>query len=414
MTERRLELVVERRSAGHAIVADVLVDGRGGEPLDRPAISLSRGRIVSVEERTTRWRPPDEFEILDVEGCSVLPGLIDAHVHLAFSGHTEPEISSFVASADEADVLSAMRCNGEEALRAGVTTLRDCGAPGRTAITMRDTGGGRAAAMPRLLVSGTPITTTEGHCHWMGLVADTADELRAAVGALIDAGVDFVKVMATGGMMTPGSNPYAAQYSQGELEVVVTEAHARGRRVAAHVLCADGLRNAVGARVDTVEHCWTITGARQDYDAALAVPMARAGVFGSVTAHGALRSLLRVGDLDELRRRLDAHRRFREAGVRMVVHSDAGTPGTAFGDFALSVEVFMHGLGTTVSEAITAATSIPAEALGIDSEVGTIEAGKRADLLIVEGDLPADVQALRRVRHVIVDGTPLDEVHRSS
>jgi imidazolonepropionase-like amidohydrolase len=209
-------------------------------------------------------------------------------------------------------------------------------------------------------------------------------------------------------MMTPGSDPYTAQYSQRELEALVAEAHGLDRRVAAHVLCAKGLRYAVAAGIDTIEHGWTITGARQDLDDELAVRMIAAGAIGSVTAHHALRALLREGDLEELRRRLAGHRRFRDAGVRLVVHSDAGTPGTAFGDFAESVEVFALGLDATIGEAIAAATSTAAAALGIEADTGTIAPGMRADLLAVEGDLREDGRALRHVARVIRDGRTVE------
>jgi imidazolonepropionase-like amidohydrolase len=238
----------------------------------------------------------------------------------------------------------------------------------------------------------------------MGLVAHGPEELRAAVRELVDEDVDFVKVMATGGMLTVGSDPYTAQYSESELAALVEEAHGRGRRVAAHVLCAAGLRAALGAGVDTVEHGWTITGRPQDRDDALTADIVAAGTFMSVTAHTALRTLLEEGDLAELRRRLDAHRRLRQAGATVLVHSDAGTPGTTFGEFALSVEAFARGLGTTPAEAIEAATSIPAAALGLEHEIGSVEAGRRADLLVLRGDVSSDLRALREVERVFQDG----------
>jgi imidazolonepropionase-like amidohydrolase len=238
----------------------------------------------------------------------------------------------------------------------------------------------------------------------MGLVGQEIEGVRAAVRELVEEGVDFVKVMATGGMLTPGSDPYLPQYDQRELDALVAEAHMLDRRVAAHVLCAAGLRRCLAAGVDTIEHGWTITGKRQDIDDELAVVMARSGTIGSLTAHHALRTLLREGEIDDLRNRLAGHRRFRERGVRLLVHSDAGTPGTVFGDFAESVEVYRVGLESTTSEALAAATSTAAEALGIASETGTIAPGYRADLLVVDGDLRDDPRALRRVRRVIRDG----------
>jgi imidazolonepropionase-like amidohydrolase len=394
----------------HAVTADVLFDGRGGEPFERPVVTFVADRITSVERRTSRWRPPEETRIHDLEGCSLLPGLIDTHVHLALAGNSAAEQIAFVRSASEEELLARMRLHAEEALRAGQTTLRECGAPGGTALVARRACESGEWLGPRLLVAGRPITTRTGHCHWMGLVAEGSDEVRAAVRELVDEGVDFVKVMATGGMMTPGSDPYRPQYSQVELDALVREAHRFSRRVAAHVLCAAGFRLALNAGVDTIEHGWTITGRRQDIDDELALRMVRDGAIGSVTAHHALRMLLRDGDVGELRNRLAGHGRFRQRGVRLVVHSDAGTPGTAFGAFAESVEVYRVGIGTSLSEAIAAATSTAAVALGIESETGAVEPGLRADLLAVEGDLREDPLALRRVRRVIRGGRSLVEL----
>ncbi len=386
----------------YAIVADVLFDGSGREPLERIVVTISGDRIASVDTK-----PPRSVPVLDLGGCTLLPGLIDTHVHLALTGTTVAEVIAFAGSASERELLEVMRTNAEEALRAGLTTLRDCGAPGQSAFAARAATERGAWLAPRLLVCGRPITTATGHCNWMGLVAQGNEELCAAARELVEEGVDFIKVMATGGMLTVESDPYSPQYSRDELGVLVAEAHGLGRRVAAHVLSAEGFRRALAAGVDTIEHGWTITGRPQDIDYDLAPEMTRTGAIGSVTAHHALRTLLTDGDITELRRRLAGHRRFRAAGVRLVVHSDAGTPGTRFGDFAESVAVFVHGLDASVTDAVAAATSAAAAALGIEHETGMVAAGLRADLLAVEGDLRDDVWVLRNVKHVIRGGRSL-------
>lgn len=386
------------------LIADVLFDGDGGEPVPRPAITLREGRIETVVARAAGWRPPDDLELVDCEGASVAPGLIDTHVHLAFEGATSDEIVAFAGSAGPDELRAAMCRHAAEALRAGVTTVRDCGAPGRSSIELRDLLAAGAVPGPSLVACGRPITTPTGHCHWMGVHAQTAPELCAAVRELVTDGADAVKVMVTGGMMTAGSDPYVPQYAAEELTAAVAEAHAHGRRVAGHVLCAAGLRVALAAGVDTVEHGYTITGGRQDDDPALAAAMAAAGTFGSVTAHWALRALVEAGKVDELRRRLAPHRGMYAAGVRMVAHSDAGTPRTRFDEFALSVEAFREGMDVSVSRAIQAASATAAEALGLAGEVGRVAPRLRADLLVADGDLRTDPRALRRVRRVIQGG----------
>ncbi len=205
---------------------------------------------------------------------------------------------------------------------------------------------------------------------------NTREELVAAVERLAAAGVDCVKVMATGGMMTPSSNPYVAQYTTEQLAAAVDRAHRLGLRVAAHALCTAGVRVAAAAGVDTLEHGWTITGRRQDYEPEVAAEVARSGMFGSVTAHDALRTLLPDtvsgvgGDVDEIRRRLIPHRALAAAGVPMVVHSDAGPGPTRFDDLAASIRAYAVGMDVSVVAAIRAATGSPRRRSGLSASSG--------------------------------------------
>ena len=384
------------------IVADVLLDGESAEPVTTPVVEVVDGVIRAVG--TSHRSVPRSGRVLDYRGCSLAPGLIDSHAHLALRPDLPaPDAIAFVQHGATADVVATMRTSARAALASGITMIRDCGSPGRTAMLLRDEPD-PAGHLPRLIVSGRPVTTQRGHCHWMGLIAGSAAELRSAVRDLHRDGADFVKVMATGGMMTPGSDPYAAQYSAEALGQLVTEAHARGMRVAAHALSAEGILAAVEAGVDTIEHFATITSARQDYDLSLAAAIQAAGIVVGVTAHHSLRELLISDDLQQIRARLAPHRALREAGVRMVVHSDAGTPGTRFEDFAQSVEIFMHGMQVPVPAAIAAATGDAATALGIDQNTGTVRPGKQADLIIVDGPLDRDIRSLRRPVAVIKGG----------
>ena len=236
-------------------------------------------------------------------------------------------------------------------------------------------------AFPRVLAAGRPLTTPLGHCHWMGLTAETAEELRAGVRELVDEGVDLVKVMASGGMMTASSDPYAAQYTAEQLAGLVAEARRHGRRVAAHALSAAGVRAAVAAPGGHARALRHHDRRHQDYDPSLAPAIAAAGIVVGVTAHRPLRALLAAGDLDAIHARLAPHRHLRAAGVALTVHSDAGTPGSRFDALAESVEIFRHGLETTTEEAVQAATGTAARALGIEADSGLVAPGYRADLL---------------------------------
>lgn len=390
-----------------AFVASRVVDGTGAPALTDTTVVVEDGKIADVFE-SARESALSGCHVIRLDGCTLLPGLIDPHVHLTFSpdlaedGSVEADLAS---TSSEQLTLRALR-NARLALSGGVTTMRDLGGPGLTTLRLRDAIAAGEVVGPRLLVAGEPITTTAGHGYFFGTCADSVDEVRKAVRRLCEEGVDVIKVMVTGGMMTPGSNFRAPQFSDEELRVIVEEAHRLGRRVAGHILCSAGVRAAIKAGFDTIEHGWTITGKTQDYESGLAELIAERGIFGSVTAQRDLRRLLphRSNDLEELIGRLGPHRELVRAGVSMVVHSDAGPPGTRFERFAESVEVFMRGLGVTVEAAIRAATGTAAEALGIDDRVGTIAAGKDADLLVVDGDVTTGIDALRRVRLVTIAG----------
>jgi imidazolonepropionase-like amidohydrolase len=242
----------------------------------------------------------------------------------------------------------------------------------------------------------------------MSLRADTPYELVARVRQLADLGVDWVKVMESGGMSSPGTDPYQPQYPLAALGPAVAEAHRLGLRVAAHALCAAAVRVAIRAGIDTLEHGWTISGDRQDFEPEIAVELAASRIPGSVTAHDTLRNLLpegdRAGDLATIRSRLIPHRALAAAGVPILVHSDAAFGRAHFDEFAKSVEVFQVGMNVTPVEAIRAATGIPARALGLDDHIGTVRVGLYADLLLVGGDAATDIRALRAVRRVILGG----------
>ena len=340
--------------------------------MDRPAIEVVDGRIAAVIARGPDWTAPVGWPVVDGTGMTVVPGFIDAHVHLGFPDPDAP-VADEVLAARAAERAAA-------ALAGGVTTVRDLGSAAGIALRLRDAVNAGRVPGPRILAAGAPITTSTGHCHWFGEHADTGDELIAAVERLAATGVDCVKVMATGGMATPSSNPYLAQYTVEQLAPAVDRAHRLGLRVAAHALCPAGIRVAAAAGVDTLEHGWTITGRRQDDEPGLAAEVAASGMFGSVTTHDALRTLLpdtesgAGGDVAEIRRRLAPHRALAAAGVPMVVHSDAGPGPTRFDDFASSIRAFAIGMDVSSVAAIRAATGLAAAALGLESILGTVEA----------------------------------------
>jgi imidazolonepropionase-like amidohydrolase len=299
----------------------------------------------------------------------------------------------------------------QAALAAGVTTVRDCGSASLTNVSLRESRDAGYWIGPRIFACGLPLTTTGGHLHGFGLRCDSAEELRRGVRWNAEHQADFIKIALTGGMSTPGSNPGRAQYSIDELNSAVEDAHRLGLKVAVHALSTEGVRIAAAARVDTLEHGWTVTGQAQDFETAVVGAVAEAGLFASVTAHRHLRAFLPTdsnpGNPEEIIRRLTPHRALRAAGVPVVVHSDSDGVKNVFSDFAQSVEVFQIGMGCNTPEAIAAATHLPATAIGAADRLGALCPGMLADVLVVQGRVSSDIRSLRMVRDVFLDGRPV-------
>lgn len=396
------------------ILAGSLIDGTGRPSGGGAAVVMDGEHIVAVDT-APGWKDTRGNQIVDCTHLTVLPGMIDAHVHLTFNAgpNNLDVIRTLLAEDDAARALRGL-ANAQDALRAGVTTVRDCGGRGLVTLAVRDAIRCGLVTGPRVLASGMPITTTAGHLHYCGLVADTADELRKAVRSMCQAGVDFVKVCATGGMMTEGSNPLQPQYRPDELQAAVDEAHRLGRPVAAHILNAEAIRSCLAAGVDTFEHClWLAPDGTTQYAPDVAAELAHARRYAGVTASGIVRQLLpkRDDSAEERARKLAAlHDRFVgeramwAVGVPMMLHTDAGVRFTPFAEFAPALEVAIAGMGIAPLEAIGMVTRIPAEGLGLAAELGTVEAGKRADLVAVAGDPMTNVADLARVQYVWQNG----------
>lgn len=335
---------------------------------------------------------------VDISGCTAIPGLIEGHAHLCFNSASDWR--TVYDTDTPGRMLLRMAANGRSMLSAGITTVRDLGAPTTLAIEMRDAFASGLASGPDLLVSGAPITTTGGHCWFMGGEADGELELRKAVRGLVKAGVDWIKVMATGGSMTRGTNTLAAQYGVDELRAVVEEAHRLRRRVAAHCHGTAGIRVAVEAGVDCLEHCSFAGRGGIDRDDALIARIAEAGTIVSPTISVGYR---RWPDDGRYAQRSELTKRLFEAGCKVIASTDCGIPQVPHNDLAGGLEVLADLGGLTAVQTLRIATSGSAELLGLRDR-GVLEAGRRADVLVVEGDPTRDLAALRNVRYVIKGG----------
>jgi imidazolonepropionase-like amidohydrolase len=310
--------------------------------------------------------------------------------------------------------------NLRAAVATGTTTVRDRGTLNNVAFAVRAGVEAGEIPGPRLLTCGAGLTSSGGHCHFFCHQVDTTEELRAAVVEQAQAGADFIKIFATGGNLTPGTNPFAAQYDADQLRAVVETAHAAGLAVAAHAHAPEGIGNAIAARVDTIEHCNFETEERVAYDARLVDQIAEGEIAVCPTVNG--RKPLAAEEVEEylathpVARRLWSRlaeirhnvRQMFEAGVVLIGGNDAGAiPGIGFDSYPLAVAAMadfgQFPVGLAPLDALRASTSLAAQACGLD-DTGRLEPGLRADLLVVDGNPLDNIGDLGQVKFVICNG----------
>jgi imidazolonepropionase-like amidohydrolase len=415
-----------------AIAAGSVIDGRGGAPVTDAIVRVEGGRITAVG-------PAGAFGALDVPVRDfrrhvVMPGLVDVHAHPTLPSDRR-DLEASLTDPDDLLTLTAMRQLTLH-LRSGVTTVRDCAARGRTMFQVREAIRRGYFPGPRLQLAGRAITHSGGHLHWCGSVADTRDEIRREVRILVSEGADVIKVVASGGG-TRGGIPYLASYTADELRSAVDAAHALERRTVAHARSTQSIENCVLAGVDAIAHVeFLAPGEIVDMGGAGAptgLPRLDRRVAEKLAASPAFLDLnpqssgwdtvlllrrksgevgLTPGEhaqLANLERYFDHFLpvigALRGLGLvdRMAFGSDAGPFDTEFGHLEYNVHLARLA-GLTPMESLQTVTRNAARLLGLDQEVGTIEAGKDADLLVLDADPLADVQHLTRVAAVFRQG----------
>lgn len=394
--------------------ADTLIDGSGGEPRRNVEVVVEDGRIREVAPAGLTPRPADA-RIYERPGATVLPGLIDVHLHLMFG--TGPRSYEDVIDHDSDDLMLLRGArNAYLHLRAGVTTCRDCGARNRVAFALREAANAGIFLSPRLHVSGRPLTITGGHFWWCNEEADGVDGVRVATRQLLKEGADFIKIMASGGG-TRGTDASRASYSVAEMAAAVAEAHQAGKKMTAHCLAAESVGRAVDAGLDQIEHFnFMHPDGSRVFDDAVAAKILERGIVLSPTIQTGYRQIERLqekgealtererkqldGNLYKLETKLEFIRRFHEMGAPIVAGTDAIQE---FGDYAIGLEL-LHRAGLSPMDVVVAATSGAARAMGVAEEVGTIRPGMAADLVFLDGDPLADIQAFGRVLGVVLGG----------
>ncbi|MCX4731509.1 amidohydrolase family protein [Streptomyces sp. NBC_01363] len=385
------------------ITAARVMTGKLGEVITDGAVLVDDRTIIAVGPRTDiEAQAPAGEPLLSFPDSTVLPGLIDAHVHLAFDAGPDPVAT--LQDRDDDGLFKDMGVRAERLLSIGVTTVRDLGDRNGLTLRLAEAISGGAVAGPHIISAATPVTPPGGHCWFLGGEVSGIDEIRGLVRRNVAAGAKVIKVMETGGGLTKGgAKSWESQFSPDELAALVDEAHQAGLPVAAHAHGADGIAAAVEAGVDTLEHCTWMTpdgfGLREDVLAQIIAKDIH--VCPAVSPHWQM--LPKVFGPEKAAVMFDLVRQMANAGVRLIAGTDAGVQRAGFDGLVSSLAFYEH-LGLPNDRIIEMATTEAARALGVANQTGRITPGYTADLLIVDGDPLADLSSLSAVKAVFTAG----------
>ena len=377
--------------------AGILYDGSLNEPRRNVDLEIAGDRIIEI-------RNAGDGTSYDRAAACVTPGLVNAHVHLEMSGEADT-MGALARMTQNQRVLHAVE-NAAKSVRSGVTTVRDVGSSYGISADVRDAINTGRIPGPQMRVSGFVLCMTGGHGHFVGREIDGPWDARKAVREQMKAGADCIKMIATGGVLTKGAVPGNAQLLPEELVAGIDEAHRHGLRVASHAIGTEGIKNALRAGIDSIEHGHLLD------DEAIELFKSRATyLVPTLTAPTCIMENARNGSQPEfVIRKAEALseamatniRSAYEAGVKIAGGSDAGTPYNYHDNYAYEVELMHRLLGMTPLQALHAATAVAAELIGLHR--GIIAAGEPADLLLLDDDAGSNIRALRDPQAVIKAG----------
>jgi imidazolonepropionase-like amidohydrolase len=407
------------------ITAARLLDGSGAAPIEQAALLMEHGRVLKLG-RAADVRVPDGASVdrKDYGAATILPGLVDAHTHLVAPG--DGTLGDDVAKEDDDILLLQAAKNARTLLHSGVTTLRENGAKGKVAFSLREGIRRKLAPGPRMVICGRPIAITGGHMGYFGSEADGEVAVRAEVRKLLKEGADYIKIVASGGS-TRTSDPNRASYTVAELAAMTDEAHRHGKLTAAHCTSAQSVQNCLDAEVDMIIHCiFTEPDGTYRFRPDLVERLAAAKAWVNPTLYVMKAGIERqreareregrltpelMAQVEEARRaldvRVDAVRRMSEAGVRMTAGSDSPWGWYAPGEFVHEIHMLAQA-GLSYSDAILAGTGSAADSIGVGAVAGRLLPGRLADALVVRGDPVREIADLWNVLDVYQAGRRID------
>lgn len=393
-----------------AITNANVVDVATGRVRANACVLIDGTHITDVIDRY----PTTAYPSVDVESCYLSPGLIDSHVHFFFDGgHHSPGLHYM--ESDDAERMQVARNNALVGLRAGITTMRDCGAPAPLMFAFRRDIERGITPGPHILCCGHPLMRPRGHCYFLGGEVSSPDDVRKTIARQLSEGADFVKIMASGGGLTPGTYPDRAEFPLELLRVATEVARASGVQTSAHCHATEGIRWLIEAGVDSIEHVGFVGPDGYRYEEELAVRLRDRGIIVCPTVYGGLRTARlyrQIGRFDNpndfaaIQRyegRLINTRHFHRLGLKIIGGSDCGgSSDTGFDSLVDEISTYTEA-GLSNAEALRTVTSDAASFMNLQ-HVGEIRPGYQADLILLAKNPLKDLNALRAPLKVFKSG----------
>jgi len=383
-----------------------IITGTGD--LIRKGLIILEGPKIRYAGLEKTVSPSKKDQVFDLSGMTVLPGLIDCHVHLCMDG-SPGSMASLLKDTIALHTLKTAH-HARLTLVAGITTIRDLGGRDYVDIAVRNEIRSGLLQGPRMLCSGKMICMTGGYGWWYSREVRGSEDVRKAVREQIQAGADVIKLMATGGILSRGPAPGAAELNTEELRAGVEEAREAGKRTASHAQGKKGIMNSLRAGIDSIEH-----GVFLDHEAIDLMLKSKSCLVPTLSPpYRILKGGVKAGIPSSVVKRaktamknhLDSVTKAYDAGVPIAMGTDAGTPLNPHGENLKELELLLM-VGLSPMEAIVSATKTASEVLGLQGKIGTLEKGKLADLVVVDGDPLDDITVLQkkdRIRAILKEG----------